>query len=151
MGVETVAPPRYSGFMSWVPPAGLIAVFNLAAAACLAAGFYFIRRRRVAAHRACMLSAFALSLLFLVVYVWRHYAVGLTYFQRRGWIRDVYFFVLGTHTPLATIIVPLAIVTLLLGLSGRFRLHKRWARWTLPVWLYVSITGVVVYWMLYRL
>lgn len=134
-----------------VPPAGTIAACNAISGVLLIAGFVFIRRGQVAQHKACMLSAFAVSVAFLAIYLWRHFAVGITYFHGSGWMRGTYFFVLGTHTPLAVLILPLAIVTLTLALSGRFPLHRRWARWTLPIWIYVSITGVIVYWMLYRM
>ncbi|MGH9528019.1 MAG: DUF420 domain-containing protein, partial [Terriglobales bacterium] len=113
--------------------------------------FYFIRHHRVRAHKRAMLSAFGCSILFLVVYLWHSFADGLTYFRRTGPIRTVYFAVLGTHTPLAAIVPVLAIVTIVLALRGNFRRHKRWARWTLPIWLYVSASGIAVYWMLFRM
>jgi uncharacterized membrane protein YozB (DUF420 family) len=96
-----------------------------------------------------MLSAFVASLLFLVSYLVYHYQVGSVPFTGYGWIRPVYFFILISHIILAALIPPLALVTLFLGLTGRFSRHVRVARWTLPTWLYVSITGVVIYWMLY--
>ena len=103
------------------------------------------------AHRLCMLSAFTTSALFLVSYLTYHYQVGSVPFQGRGWIRFVYFAILISHTILAAAIVPLVLLTLTRALRGRFDRHKRIARWTLPLWLYVSITGVIVYWMLYGL
>ncbi len=98
-----------------------------------------------------MLSAFATSTLFLVSYLTYHYQVGSVPFEGRGWVRSLYFSVLIPHTVLAAAIVPLVLVTLVRALRGKFERHKRIARWTLPLWLYVSVTGVVVYWMLYRL
>ena len=98
-----------------------------------------------------MLSAFATSTLFLVSYLTYHYQVGSVPFEGQGWIRTLYFSVLISHTVLAAAIVPLVLVTLVRALRGRFGRHKRIARWTLPLWFYVSVTGVVVYWMLYRL
>ncbi len=98
-----------------------------------------------------MLSAFTTSTLFLISYLAYHYQVGSVPFKGQGWIRVVYFTVLISHTILAVVIVPLVLVTLTRALKGRFEKHRRIARWTLPLWLYVSITGVLVYWMLYRL
>ncbi len=103
------------------------------------------------AHRACMLSAFAVSALFLVSYVVYHASAGSKHFSGTGVARAVYFGILITHVVLAAIILPMAIVTLSRALRGRFERHVRIARWTLPIWLYVSVTGVTVYWMLYRL
>ncbi len=126
------------------------AVFNGLSLALLLTGFYFIRRRNIAAHRRAMLSAFAASVLFLFCYVMHHLRAGLVRFSGGGWRRELYLWVLGTHTPLAMVIVPLAIVTIRLGWRGRYARHRAWARWTLPIWLYVSSTGLLVYWMLYR-
>src|SRR5512147_1620473 len=98
-----------------------------------------------------MLTAFALSVLFLASYLYYHAHVGTTHFAGRGWIRPVYFAILLSHTVLAAAIVPLVLVTLARALRSDFARHKRLARWTLPVWLYVSVTGVVIYGMLYRL
>lgn len=98
-----------------------------------------------------MLLAFMTSTLFLISYLIYHYQVGSVSFQGQGWVRAVYFTILFSHTVLAAAIVPLALITLIRALKGRFERHKRIARWTLPLWLYVSITGVIVYWMLYRL
>jgi len=98
-----------------------------------------------------MLSAFTTSTLFLISYLIYHYHVGSVPFQGQGWLRAVYFAVLVSHTILAVLIVPLVLITLTRALKGNFDRHKRIARWTLPLWLYVSITGVLVYWMLYHL
>jgi putative membrane protein len=105
----------------------------------------------VDAHRACMLSAFGCSTLFLISYLVYHYQVGSVPFKSQGWIRAVYFTILITHTILAAAVVPLVLMTLSRALKGRFAAHRRIARWTFPVWLYVSVTGVVVYVMLYKL
>jgi len=98
-----------------------------------------------------MLVAFGSSILFLVSYLFYHYQVGSVPFKGQGWIRPIYFTILLTHTILAVTVVPLALVTLSRALRERFDAHRRIARWTLPIWLYVSVTGVVVYWMLYWL
>jgi uncharacterized membrane protein YozB (DUF420 family) len=128
----------------------LNATLNATSAVFLAAGFVFIRRRVVAAHRACMLAAFAASSVFLVSYIVYHAQVGSVHFQGQGAIRRVYFAILGTHTVLAATIVPLAVVTLRRALRRDFARHRRIARITLPLWFYVSVTGVVIYWMLYH-
>lgn len=127
------------------------AVLNAASALLLAAGYLAIRRRRVPVHRACMLAAFGTSSLFLISYVTYHYRVGSVPFDGHGWIRWVYFPLLVSHIVLAAAIVPLALTTIYRAWGGQFDHHVRIARWTLPVWLYVSVTGVIVYWMLYRL
>lgn len=127
------------------------ASLNAMSALLLSAGFYFIRRKQVTAHKACMLGAFGVSTAFLVCYVIYHICHGATKFAGTGFARPVYFFILITHTILATAVVPLVLVTLYRALRGQFEKHRRVARWTWPVWLYVSITGVAVYWMLYHL
>jgi putative membrane protein len=127
------------------------ACLNATSAALLTAGYVFIRRRRVTAHRACMVSALLVSTLFLVSYVTYHSLAGSRPFGGQGWIRAVYFPLLISHIVLAAVIVPLALVTVYRALQGSFARHVRIARWTLPIWLYVSVTGVLVYWMLYRL
>jgi uncharacterized membrane protein YozB (DUF420 family) len=114
-------------------------------------GYRFIRRREVHAHRACMLAAFGVSIVFLISYLVYHFQVGSVRFAGTGWIRGVYFAVLISHTILAAVVPPLAIVTLSRALRGQFDRHRRLARWTLPIWSYVSVTGVVVYVMLYHL
>lgn len=128
----------------------LDAVLNGTTAVLLACGYAMIRRRNIAAHRACMLSAVGTSALFLGCYLWYHAHHGVTRFPGHGSVRGVYLTILATHTVLATAIVPLVIITLYRALRRRFQSHKRIARWTLPIWFYVSVTGVVVYWMLYR-
>jgi len=120
-------------------------------AALLTAGFLLIRRKRVTAHRACMVTALAVSILFLVSYVTYHALAGSRPFGGQGWVRRVYFPLLVSHVVLAAVIVPLALTTAYRALSGNFARHVRIARWTLPLWLYVSVTGVLVYWMLYPL
>jgi uncharacterized membrane protein YozB (DUF420 family) len=129
----------------------LNASLNGISALLLASGYLCIRRQRVTAHKMCMGSAFVTSTLFLISYLTYHYHVGSIPFGGRGWIRAAYFTILISHTILAATIVPLALVTLSRALRGRFSKHVRVARWTLPLWLYVSVTGVVVYWMLYHL
>jgi uncharacterized membrane protein YozB (DUF420 family) len=127
------------------------ASLNALATGFLSAGWIFIRRRQIGRHRACMLSALATSALFLTSYVVYHAKVGSVPFQGQGAVRAIYFTILITHVILAAAIVPLALVTLLRALAERFDRHRRIARWTLPIWLYVSVTGVVIYLMLYRM
>jgi uncharacterized membrane protein YozB (DUF420 family) len=129
----------------------LNAVLNGASALLLAIGYLCIRGRRIAAHKACMGSAFATSTLFLISYLTYHYHVGSVRFTGQGAIRSFYFTILISHTILAAAIVPLALITLCRALRGRYDRHVKIARWTLPLWLYVSITGVIVYWLLYHL
>lgn len=136
-------------FASSLP--ALNAALNSLSAVFLLAGFLFIKSRNQSAHRACMLTAFGCSILFLISYLIYHYQVGSVPFRGQGWIRPVYFTILLTHTILATAVVPLALITLTRALRERFDAHRRIARWTFPIWLYVSVTGVVVYWMLYWL
>ena len=127
------------------------ATLNGISAVLLTAGYILIRQRRIDAHRACMLAAFATSTLFLVSYLIYHYNVGSVPFTPQGPIRVVYFATLISHIVLAAAILPLALVTLQRALGGQFARHAAIARWTLPVWLYVSVTGIAVYWMLYRM
>jgi putative membrane protein len=129
----------------------LNATLNATAAILLAVGYVLIRRGRIRQHRAVMLTAFATSVAFLVSYLIYHAHVGSKRFPGAGPIRTVYFAILISHTILAATIVPLALVTLSRALSARFDRHRAIARWTLPLWMYVSITGVIVYFMLYRL
>jgi putative membrane protein len=128
----------------------LDATLNATSAAFLVLGYFFIRSGNIRVHKFCMLSAFATSALFLVCYLTYHYFHGVTRFPGQGTVRPFYFALLGSHTVLAAAIVPLVLITLYRALRERFDQHKRIARWTLPLWLYVSVTGVVVYWMLYH-
>ena len=128
----------------------LNAGLNATSAVFLTLGYRQIRNKNIAAHRACMLTAFAVSTLFLVSYLIYHSRAGSTPFLHQGWIRPVYFTILISHITLAAVILPLAVVTLHRALRERFDKHRRIARWTLPLWLYVSVTGVVVYALLYH-
>jgi uncharacterized membrane protein YozB (DUF420 family) len=129
----------------------LNALLNASSGALLAAGYYFIRRGRVTAHLRCMTAAVVVSLVFLTSYLVYHYNHGSTRFQGRGLVRPLYFSILLSHTVLAVVIVPLVFVTLRRAWRGDFGRHSRLARWTLPLWLYVSVTGVAVYLLLYQL
>jgi len=131
--------------------AALNASLNGISAILLTAGFYFIVNGKIRQHRACMLTAFGVSSAFLISYVIYHIRVGNVRFLGEGWIRPVYFTLLISHVFLAIVILPLAIITLSRALHDKFPAHKRIARWTLPLWLYVSVTGVIVYVMLYHL
>jgi uncharacterized membrane protein YozB (DUF420 family) len=131
--------------------APLNSALNATAAFLLAAGFYCIRRKWVRAHRAFMLSAAAVSLAFFISYCIYHYHVGDVRFQGLGWVRPVYFAILTSHVMLAAAIVPLVLVTLRRALTGNFRQHRRIALWTWPIWMYVSVTGIVVYLLCYQL
>jgi putative membrane protein len=129
----------------------LNASLNGTATVLLTAGFILIKRRHVAAHRAAMLTAFMVSMVFLACYVAYHLQTGArTPFGGTGPIRAVYFAMLISHILLAVAIVPLILVTLTLALRGRFDRHRRWARWTFPLWYYVSVTGVLIYFCLYH-
>ncbi len=127
------------------------AVLNGTSAVLLVVGRGFIVRGRMAAHRAVMIAALVSSSLFLTSYLYYHYHVGSVHFQGHGFWRAFYFTLLTTHTILAAVIVPMVIITLSRGLRARFDKHRRIARWTFPLWLYVSVTGVVIYFMLYQI
>jgi uncharacterized membrane protein YozB (DUF420 family) len=129
----------------------LNAVLNGTSAVLIATARNFIRRGNIPAHKRTMLAAVATSSLFLVSYLYYHAHVGNVRFQGHGWVRPVYFTILISHTMLAAAIVPLVIITLTLGLNRRDQRHRRIARWTYPIWMYVSVTGVVIYLMLYHL
>jgi uncharacterized membrane protein YozB (DUF420 family) len=128
----------------------LNAALNATSLVLLTTGFVFIRRKMVKAHRACMLSAFVVAILFLVSYVVYHYHAGSTRFRGAGIIRPIYFFILSTHVILAATIVPLAIVTMRRAFRGEIERHRALAHFTLPLWLYVSVTGLIVYTLLYH-
>ena len=129
----------------------LNATLNATSFLLLVAGFYFIRRRKITAHLTCMLAALCVSVLFLISYLTYHYQHGSTRFTGQGAVRYIYLTILLTHAVLAVAIVPLIVVTLRRALRGEYAKHRRIARWTFPLWLYVSVTGVIVYLMLYQL
>ena len=129
----------------------LNAALNASSFVLLSSGYFFIRRKRVNAHRNCQLAALTASILFLISYLTYHAHHGVTRFAGQGIARPIYFTILYTHTVLAAVIIPFVIITVRRAKRGDFHRHKRIARYTLPMWLYVSITGVVVYMMLYHL
>ncbi|MGE0448272.1 MAG: DUF420 domain-containing protein [Vicinamibacterales bacterium] len=126
------------------------AVLNATSGILLLIGFRHIKAGRIEQHRQLMLAAFGASTLFLICYVIYHAQVGSVPFTRQGFVRPLYFTILITHVCLAAVVLPMALVTLTRGLKGRFAQHRRVARWTFPVWLYVSVTGVLVYVLLYQ-
>ncbi len=138
-------PPQYAAF-----PA-IDASLNGASAILLLIGRSFIKHGRMAAHRAVMITALISSSLFLTCYLYYHWHVGSVHFQGKGWSRPLYFSILISHTILAAAIVPMIIITLSRALRERFDRHRAIARWTYPLWMYVSVTGVIVYFMLYHL
>ena len=115
----------------------------------LTLGFIFIRQKKIAAHRNCMIFAFCTSTIFLISYLIYHYYAGRTTFKDPQWFRPIYLAILLTHTVLAAVIVPLVLVTLTRAFQQRFEAHKQIARWTWPIWMYVSVTGVLIYYLLY--
>lgn len=127
------------------------ATLNACSAALLMMGHTLIKRGRIAAHRGVMISAFVSSSIFLACYLYYHAHVGSVHFRGTGWSRPLYFTILTSHTILAAVIVPLVLITLARGLRGNYERHRAIARWTYPLWLYVSVTGVVIYLMLYRI
>ena len=131
--------------------AALNASLNGASAVLLAGGYAAIRTGKIAVHKAFMIAAFCVSSAFLASYLVYHYRVGHVAFQGQGWVRPLYFVLLLTHTILAVVIVPMILVTLRRAWLERFDRHRIIARWTLPLWFYVSVTGVVVYLMLYQI
>jgi putative membrane protein len=131
--------------------AALNATLNGVSAILLAGGYAAIRGGKIAVHKRFMIAAFAVSSAFLVSYLLYHYRVGHVPFQGQGWIRPVYFTLLLTHTILAVVIVPMIMVTLRRAWLERFDRHRIIARWTLPLWFYVSVTGVIVYLMVYQI
>lgn len=127
------------------------ASLNSVSAIILIVGYVFIRQKKIAAHKNCMLAAFSISVLFLISYVIYHANAGSTPFTKQGWIRPVYFTILISHIILAFLIVPLSLRTLYLAWRERFEQHRRIAKITFPIWLYVSVTGVIIYLMLYQM
>ena len=127
------------------------AFLNASTFVLLTSGYVLIRQKKVRAHRNCQVTALAASVLFLISYLTYHSHHGVTKFAGQGMARSLYFVILTTHTILAVVIVPFVIVTFLRARRGDFERHRRIARWTLPMWMYVSITGVLVYLMLYHL
>lgn len=127
------------------------ATLNTISGILLTVGYVFIRQRKIEAHKKCMLAAFAMSVLFLISYVIYHANAGSTKFTQQGWVRPVYFTILISHIILAFAIVPLALRTLYLAWREKFDKHRRIAKITFPIWLYVSITGVIIYLMLYQM
>lgn len=127
------------------------AVLNSLAALLLGIGFYFIKQRRIDRHKICMISAFVVSALFLVCYLIYHYYAGSRHFQGEGMVRYLYFAVLLTHTVLAVVNLPLILTTFYRAHKQDWARHRKIARWAFPIWMYVSVTGVIVYLMLYHL
>lgn len=127
------------------------AFLNGTAACLLLWGFVLIKNHRIEQHRRVMLTAFGVSVVFLISYLVYHFNAGLVRFEKPGFIKTVYLSILGTHTVLAAIVPVLAIITLNRGLRGRYDRHRKIAKWTWPIWMYVSVTGVIVYFMLYHL
>jgi len=126
------------------------ASLNALSAVFLAAGFVFIRRQNKVAHRNCMIAAFSTSVVFLACYLTYHFNVQtVTHFRNPAWFRPIYLVILLTHTVLAAVIVPMILITLNRARKQNFAAHKSIARWTWPLWMYVSLTGVLVYWLLY--
>lgn len=130
---------------------GLNAILNSITACLLISGFIFVRAGKVKAHKVCMVLALICAAAFLTSYLIYHYQMGATPFRGEGWIRSLYFTILISHTILAALVPPLAVITVVLAVRGRISQHRRLARFTLPIWLYVSVTGVAIYGMLYRL
>ena len=127
------------------------ATLNAISAVLLVIGYVLVRQRKLEAHRRVMIAAFSTSVLFLISYLIYHGNVGSKPYPGQGPIRSVYFFILITHIVLAAFVPPMAIITLVRGLRARYDAHRKLARWTLPIWLYVSVTGVIVYVMLYQM
>jgi putative membrane protein len=140
--------PAAAGSTQYAFLPALNAVFNGLAATALAAGYTFIRARRVQAHRAAMITAFAFSTLFLVSYILHHYLHGDVFYPAHAAFRSFYLGLLASHIVLAVLALPLVLITFFFSLTGRIGQHRKVARWTLPLWLYVSVTGVVTYMML---
>ena len=146
---------NFGELLPYLPPTN--ATLNSLAALFLLAGFRFIKRQNIEAHRKCMIAAFVTSTLFLVSYLTYHFGVhyvlhkGPTMFREPAWFRPIYLAILLSHTLLAVVVVPLAWISLVLGLKRKDALHRRISRWTWPVWMYVSVTGVLIYFLLYQI
>ncbi len=117
----------------------------------LTLGYIFIRQKKIASHRNCMIAAFCTSTIFLICYLVYHYYAGRTTFKDPQWFRPIYLTILLTHTVLAVVIVPMILMTLNRAIKARYELHKKIARWTWPLWMYVSVTGVLIYFLLYQI
>ncbi len=135
--------------ISILPP--VQASLNVTAATFMSVGYYFIRNGNRSAHKVCMISALAVSTLFFVLYLYYHSVVGNIPFAGQGMIRPIYFSILITHVILAAAIVPLVITTVSFAIRGKFEKHRKVARWTLPIWLYVSVTGVLIYLLAFQI
>ena len=127
------------------------ATLNATSTFFLLLGYLFIRRKKTIAHRNCMVAAFCTSVVFLACYLVYHFNVPRTNFDKEHWFRPIYLVILLTHTVLAMVIVPMVLITLSRALKARYELHKKIARWTWPIWIYVSITGVMIYLFLYQI
>ena len=132
-----------------IPP--FLALLNATAATLLVAGYSFVRKGNRAAHKACMVSALVVSTVFMVFYLYYHAKIGNIPFAGTGAIRPVYFTILATHVILAAFLFPMALITAGFALTGRTPRHRRIARWTLPIWLYVSVTGIIIYFMAFHI
>jgi len=132
-----------------IPP--FLAILNTTAATLVSLGYVFVRRKNVSAHRVCMVSALLVSTVFMVFYLYYHAKIGNIPFAGVGAVRPVYFSILASHVILAAVLFPLVLVTAGLAIKGNTPRHRRLARWTLPIWLYVSITGVIIYLMAFHL
>ena len=132
-----------------IPP--FLAILNTTAASLVSLGFFFVRRKNISAHRACMVSALLVSTVFMVFYLYYHAKVGNIPFAGVGAIRPVYFSLLASHVILAAVLFPLVLITAGLAIRGNTPRHRRLARWTLPIWLYVSVTGVIIYLMAFHI
>ncbi len=130
---------------------GINAGLNSLSAIFLLFGFVFIRRGKQGAHRYCMSAALCTSALFLACYLYYHFHAGRTVFKNPEWFRPIYLTLLLTHTVLAVVIVPMILMTFHRAVKARYELHKKLARWTWPLWMYVSVTGVLIYFLLYRI
>jgi putative membrane protein len=137
--------------LSFADLPALNATLNTMSVILLSAGYRFIRRRQITVHKRCMLAACATSALFLISYLTYHYSIGSMPFRGQGWVRTLYFTILISHTILAAAIVPLVLMTLFRAWKADFPRHARLAKWTWPIWMYVSVTGVIIYVMLYQL